>query len=203
MSSKGRPRQLSPGEAKTSLAARLAGRVDRLRQIDVRMGFRPYQVFFVWTTWDGPERGDGNQRVVCRKPMLPNPVVQSMDGLSKFNGGGGNYPVGSVRLTEVSACYTLEMLKGIVLPDNPEDRVPHPYQFFFEIVEDGRHGPEAERKRFNLAAEPHLDSGNFQWVLVLAKSSGDMGRDGKPVNEPVVPPVDPWVAGLEAPDDDF
>jgi hypothetical protein len=201
---KGRPRLISPGEAKSSLASKLASRVDRLRQIDTRLGFRPYQVYLVWTKWDGDERGDGDQRVVCRAPLLPNPMVQSLDALNKVSSGAGRYPAGTVRVTEVSATYTLEMLTGKVLPDRPEDQIPEPYQFFFEVVEDGRHGCEPDRKRFALAAEPHLDAGNFQWILVLQIMNGAMARDGNPVPAPVVPPVDPWqTRKLDAPDDDF
>ncbi len=204
MSERGKPRLLTDGEAKTSLAVRLGKRVDRLRQIDARLGFRPYRVFLVWTTWDGIERGEGDQRVVCRAPLLPVPLVQDLTSLTKTKFSAGKYPTGSLRISEIATCYTAEVLAGRVLPDKPEDQVPHPYQFFYEVVMDGRLGCEPERRRFNLSSEPWLDAENFQWVLVLEKTTGDMARDGKPVPEPVVPPENPWVTRkLPAPDDDF
>lgn len=204
MSDKGRPRLLSDGEASTSLADRLSKRVDRLRQINARLGFRPYEVFLVWTKWDGTERGDGDQSIVCRAPLLPIPLVQDLTSLSKSKFSAGKYPTGSLRISEISTCYKPDLLAGRVLPDAGEDQVPHPYQFFYEVVEDGRHGCAPERRRFNLVSEPWLDAENFQWVLVLEKTTGDMARDGKPVPEPVVPPENPWATRvLPKPDDDF
>lgn len=200
---KGPPRPLTPGEAKNSLAVRLQKTVDRGRQIDARLGFRPYQVFLVWTKWTGPERGDGNQEVVHRCQIVPTPIVQSMDSISKSPGSAGKYPQGTVRVTEVSARYTEEQLQGRVVPDAGVDQVPEPYHFFYEIVEDGRHGASPLRKRFSLSADPHLDAANQGWQLVLGRQSGDMGRDGNPANAPVDPPVHPHDGGMQRPDDDF
>lgn len=204
-----RLRPLTPAQAKQSLAARLAKTVDKVRQVNVRLGFRPYQVFLTWTTWDGAERGEGNQRVVARIPMTPTPVVSDLTALRKQAFSAGRALVGDVRLTEVSANYPLEVLMGKVIPDRGEDQVPEPFHFFYEIVEDGRHCPPGEgdeRKRFSLAAAPFLDAENHQWILVLDKMSGDMERDGNPRNEPVQPIENPWrTRRLEAPpeDDDF
>ncbi len=204
MSERGRPRPISPAEAKSSLAARLGRRVDRLRQVDARLGFRPYQVFLVWTKWDGDERGEGSQSVVARCQLLPAPVVADLTALSRGKFSAGKYPTGAIRVSEISTSYTTEHLTGKVLPDRGEDQVPHPYQFFYEIVEDGRNGKEPSRRRFSLTSEPFLDAENFQWVIVLDKTSGDMGNDGKPVAKPVVPVEDPWrTRQLKAPDDDF
>lgn len=197
-----KPRILSPSEAKNSLAARLGRVVDRVRQVDVRLGNRPYNVFLVWTKWNGDERGEGIQEVVCRCPIVPTPVVKDLTNLALSPFGAGVLPVGSVRVTEVSASYSLEVLFGRIIPDRPEDRVPHPYDFFYEVVEDGRHESAPLRGRYRLLSTPHLDAANQQWVMVLERESGDMGRDGKPVNKPVVPARDPRFEGLEAPEDD-
>lgn len=205
-----RLRPLTPAQAKQSLAARLSKVVDKARQVQVRLGFRPYQVFLTWTTWEGDERGEGNQRVVARIPLTPTPVVSDLTALRKQAFSAGRALVGDVRLTEVSAQYPLEVLVGNVIPDRGQDQVPQPFQFFYEIVEDGRHCPPKgegdERKRFSLAAAPFLDAENQQWIVSLEKMSGDMMRDGNPRNEPAQPIVDPWrTRKLEAPpeDDDF
>lgn len=198
-----KPRLLSDREAKGSLLARMAKTVDRLRHVNVRLGARPYQVFLCWITWDGPERGEGRQKVTHRCPVLPVPKVEDLS--LRYNpSSGGKYPAGSVRVTEVTATYKLEFLTGKVVPDRPEDEVPHPYEFFYEIVEDGRHGPNPERKRFVLAATPQLDAEHQQWILVLEKQSGDMKPDGTPGGEQPDPTPDPWrTRKIEAPEDDF
>ena len=204
-----RLRPLTPAQAKNSLAARLAKTVDKARQIEVRLGMRPYQVFMVWTTWEGDERGDGNQRIVARIPMTPTPKVSDLTALRQNAFSAGRALVGDLRLTEVSANYPLEVLMGNIIPDRGEDEMPHPYHFFYEVVEDGRHCPPGEgdeRKRFSLEAAPFLDAENQQWILTLGKMSGDMQRDGTPRNEPAKPIENPWrTRKLEAPpgDDDF
>ncbi len=185
-----RPRQLSPGEARNSLANRLSRVVDRVRQVDVRLGNRPYNVFLCWTKWGGDERGEGVQEIVCRIPLVPTPLVDDLTSVSLSGFGAGVLPVGSFRVREVSASYSIQLLTGKVLPEK-EDQVPHPYDFFYEVVEDGRHQQcegRPVRPRFRLFATPYLDAKNQQWVLVLERTSGDMGQDGKPIDAPIVPP---------------
>lgn len=204
-----RLRPLSPAQAKNSLAARLSKTVDKARQIEVRLGMRPYQVFLTWTTWDGDERGEGQQRVVARIPMTPTPVVSDLTALRKQPFSAGRALIGDLRLSEVSASYPLEVLLGNVIPDRGQDEVPEPFHFFYEVVEDGRYCPPGEgdeRKRFSLSAAPFLDAENQQWILVLQKMSGDMQRDGTPQNEPTKPIENPWrKRRIEPPpsDDDF
>jgi hypothetical protein len=185
-------RPLSPKEARNSLANRLGKTVDRVRQIDARLGNRPYQVFLVWSKWEGDERGDGNQRVICRHELEPTPVVSDLTALQKRPMSVGVTLDGSVRITEVSTSYTADVLAGQTIPEPVEDQVPQPYDFFYEIVEDGRHCNPAERKRFRLSTAPFLDAPNQQWILMLQKMSGDMGRDGKPQDVIPDPPKDVW-----------
>lgn len=203
---KNRPRNLTPSEARNSLANRLARVADRGRAIDARLGNRPYQVFLCWTRWSGDERGEGLEEVVCRIPIVPTPVVADLTSIALSPFGAGVLPVGSVRVTEVSVTYSLETLMGRVVPNRREDQVPHPYDFFYEVVEDGRHqacdGPPA-RPRFRLLSSPFLDAPKQQWVLVLERQSGDMGKDGKPTNAPVPVSKDPWEQrGIEPPPDE-
>lgn len=202
-------RPLTPAEAKCSLAARLSKTVDKARQIEVRLGMRPYQVFLTWTQWDGEERGDGIERVVARIPLTPTPIVSDLSALRQQGFSTGRALTGDVRLTQVSATYPLEVLVGNIIPNRGQDEVPNPLHFFYEIVEDGRHCPPDggdERKRFNVGAAPYLDAENNQWIIVLNKMSGDMKRDGTPQNETSKPIENPWQKRrLEPPpsDDDF
>jgi hypothetical protein len=197
-----KPRLLSAGEAKNSLMARMARVKDRASQIEVRLGMRPYEVHLVWTKWTGDERGDGVQRIVCRMPLLPVPKVEDMS-ISRNPFAAGRYPVGSVRVSSISTTYTRELLEGRVLPEKRELEVPEPYDFFWEIVEDGRHGTCPLRRRFQPTAEPSLDAENQQWIVVLEKQSGDMERNGQPQDDPVIVPPDPWITRrIEGPDDE-
>lgn len=203
--------------------SRLNRVVDRARQIEVNLGLRPYAIWLTWMKWGGgsrgaglseafdrqegafddpPERGEGTPIVVCSMPLLPIPRVDDISGLSRVPFSAGRYPVGSIRVTGISASYREELLLGRVLPDNPEAEVPEPYEFFWELVEDGRHGPAPLRRRFTPASEPFLDAVNQQWVIVLERQSGDMERDGKPAPDPRPPVRDPMRDGLERPDDD-
>lgn len=198
-------RPLTENQAKNSLAAKFGRLADRVRNIGTRLGLRPYRVFLTWTKWTGPERGDGQESVVCRLEILPTPVVSDLSALRLNPFSGGRYPVGSVQVTEVSTSFPLEYLTGEVVPDRPEDQVPEPYEFFYEVVEDGRSGAAPERKRFNLASSPNLDAEGMQWTFNLERTSGDMdSKTGNPVHELPDPPADPWrTRKLTPPDDDF
>ena len=193
---------LTPCQAKGSLANRLGRVVDRARHVDAKMGFRPYRVFLCWTVWNGEERGEGVQDVACRCEITPTPMVADLTSVSLSPFGAGTIPMGSVRITEVSSRYSLEFLTGKVVPGK-EDQVPHPYDFFYEVVEDGRHEDPALRPRFRIMGTPFFDAPNQQWQFVLERQSGDMGKDGKPIAEPIVPPEDPWVTRkLDQPEDE-
>jgi hypothetical protein len=179
---------------------------DRLRQMNTRKGLRPYRVFLRWTRWDA-ERGDGYETDVATVELLPTPKVASMDSVSFSLFHAGTVPAGSLRLSEVSAArYSEDNLRGLVIPTFPghgEDEgasaggdapcdppgtgagisvrdgasVREPYQFFYEVVEDGRHG-RAERKRFRILSEPMLRADTQQWTLMLEKTDPDQRRDG-------------------------
>jgi len=183
-----------PGEMRNSLAAKLVRVVDRARQLDARVGNRPYRVFLVWTKFTGEERGEGTEAVVCRQEILPVPVVSDLTSVALSPFGAGIVPLGSVRVTEISAGYSLGFLTGKVVPGK-EDQVPQPYDFFYEVVEDDRHdccdSPQV-RPRYRLMATPFLDAPNQQWKIMLERTSGETGNDGKPLNTPVVVPTSPW-----------
>lgn len=203
MSTNGRgPKLLTPEQAKNSLAARMVKTVDRARQVEVRLGFRPYNVFLVWTKWSGVERGEGVELVVRRCPILPTPIVEDLSAVSRSPFSAGTLPIGSIRVRSISATYSQDYLEGKTFPDTGEP-VPEPYDFFFEVVEDGRHGREPDRARFRLAATPMLDAGESEWLVLLERQSHDMKRDGQPPTEPVEELGDPWkTRKLRAPEED-
>lgn len=204
MSGGGKLRQLSALQAKRTLANRFVPTVDRLRQMLTNFGLRPYNVFLTWTKWGGQERGEGNERIFRRIPLLPNPEVQDLTSISLQPYAAGILPVGSVRLTKISARYAQDLLMGLVLPCDPQanfdsqvvggppinlteiaiatESVPDPYEFFYEIVEDGRSndGREPPRARFRPMAAPFRKAGEVEWNILLERVSEDMARDATP-----------------------
>lgn len=194
-----RPRPLTPRQAGATLAHRLAPRVDRLRQFATRFGVRPYRVWLVWTQWAGKERGEGKEGLVARMEILPTPKVQSLDNVSYRLFSGGTLPVGSVRITEISALFTSDQLRGIAIPsakfawenDPPrpasahclparlDDKgLPDPLDFYWEVQEDGRGDDPADRMKFRLMATPHRHAGGVEWQALLERVSTDANRDG-------------------------
>lgn len=184
---------LSAAQARGTLMARLAGTaarpgvIDRARQIAVNMGARPYRVELVWTTWTGAERGEGTERELARLELLPSPQVTDLTSVALNAFSAGKLPVGSVRLSEVSAGrYTEDLLRGLRLPDGSRlDERKN--DFYFDVHEDGRNlAPDelAERKRFRVMAGPHLSSCCTQYSIVLERASKDPNRMGAPPGGP-------------------
>lgn len=54
-------------------------------------------------------------------------------------------------------------------------RIPQPYDFFYEVVEDRPGSPPA---KFRLFSEPFRDAEKFEWRFILERVSEDRGRDG-------------------------
>ena len=197
--------------------ARLGPTVDRLRGRMTTFGLRPYEVYLVWTRWSGQERGEGTERILKRVPILPVPKVDELTAISMQFFAGGTLPVGSLRVTEISSSYSQEVLMGRIIPNDPSaDRgsiiqgkgpknatknsiegteVVDPYEFFWEVVEDGRsnNGINPIRSRFRPMSAPARRAAQFDWSIILERVSEDMDRDGQPRTaiQPHVGCVDP------------
>jgi hypothetical protein len=165
-----------------TLARRLIGTVDRLRDIPVRFGLRPYEVHVVRTRWTGGERGVGYEAVVYDEAILPTPLITSLDGVQRVVNIVGLDEIGSVRLEQVSGRYAEGFLSGTDENGNPVDPDT---QFFYEVqfptpgtISDG-----APRRRFFPASAPTYDAGRFQWSVSLERSHVDRRNDGTPGGE--------------------
>jgi len=202
------PRLLTATEARNTLVARLGPTVNRLRQRLTNFGLRPQQVFLVWTRWTGPERGDGREVILKRVPILPLPKVEDLTGISLQFFSGGTLPVGSVRVTAIPPTMSQDMLNGLLVPDDPTasfasqaagkgpvnpaalsqsaGEVVQPYEFFWEIVDDGRsnEGRPPVRQRFRPLSKAFRRAEEFDWAIVLERVSDDMKRDGQPRTAP-------------------
>lgn len=185
-----RPRPLTPAELQKALVPRFGRVADNLRQLATKFGARPYRVFLVWTRFDGvpipegpvsdePERGAGGEVVLQTIEILPTPNVRSLDSIAIDPRTAGVLQMGMLKVSEVSTSLTYEQLKGLAVPGlGVIDHIPQPYDFFYEVVEDERAGPNQVRRRYRLATEPFLDAENVQWVFTLEKQSVDRNRDG-------------------------
>lgn len=171
------PKPLTDAQAKRSLANRLAPKADRIRQIATKLGIRPYRVFLVWVVYSASERGEGREKEIRRKEILPTPLVESLDAVARNPYAVGIVPEGSIRVSRVSVqSFTSDELAGRA---PGEVLIPDPYGFFYEVVEDGRHGMEQHRQKYRLSAQPMLQPDRVQWMIVLERISEDRDTKGK------------------------
>lgn len=98
------------------LAQRLQPTVDRLRQRLTTFGLRPYVTWLVWTRWGGAERGEGHESILAQIPILPRPKVVDLTSVSLSAYSAGILPVGSVRIEQISADFSEDVLMGLALP---------------------------------------------------------------------------------------
>lgn len=180
---------LGRGEATKTLASRLTPLADRMRQLNTRFGIRPYRVFMNWTLWTGTETGQGYEQLKRRVELLPTPKVESLDALAFSAWHAGTLQVGSVKVSEVSLVrYSEDMLRGLdagVIPGldllGPQPTIPEPWDFFYEVVEDGRAGPMPDRPRFRLANTPFRRAENLQWTFMLERTDRQRMRTDQSV----------------------
>jgi hypothetical protein len=196
-----RPAPLDPGRVGRTITERLAGRVDRLRQLNTRFGQRSRRVFLVWTRFNGEERGEGNEQVIRRVEILPTPRVTDASQINYRPWSGGTMPEGSLRVDEISTVvFTGDCLKGLRFPNQPYSVGPQPphneplvdpntdllqpgpdpqTDFFYEVVEDGRGDQQPERERYRLLGRPWRNEEQIYFAVVIEAASSQMGRDGE------------------------
>jgi hypothetical protein len=169
-----KPRALPIGAAARTVLARIAPAIDNARQVATEIGARPYQVFLVWGTWGGRERGEGDFGEVARVQLLPNPKVETMQFTSTPY-SAGQLPVGAVRVSGISTSYAQPVLQGDELPNGQRfDKQKRTNEFFFEVVQDDRHETiNPERARMRLLSGPVLIPTRVSWEMQLERSSED------------------------------
>lgn len=197
-------RPLTPLQARATIAHRLAPTIDRIRQIATNLGTRPHRVFLTWTRWTGEARGEGAEELVGQLEVLPTPRVDSLDKLSFSLYAAGSLPVGSIQVSEISAAaFTEDLLSGRRIPAEARccreedaasasgaivpttaqlaggEEVPFPYDFFYEVVEDGRGDVPPARNRFRLLSKPFRRAGKVDWTIMLEREDPDRERDNR------------------------
>lgn len=175
-----RPRPLTPSEATKTLANRLGTRIaPRLRQFATKFGIRSKRVFLVWSKFSGAERGEGTEAIISRVELLPTPRVVDLSSITYQPFSAGVLPVGSVRVDKVAVTYTADQLMGKAVPGQLRGaKIEEPYDFFYEIVEDGRGDPMPMRQRFRLYGVPDRNEGDVCWSLLLERVAEDLARSG-------------------------
>lgn len=189
--------------ARSTLAARLAGKADRLRQLNTKFGLRPNRVFLVWSEWTGLERGEGREAIITRVELLPTPQVSDLTALNRRPFSLGVFPEGSLRVDQISvAVYTRDMLNGLAIPTVDQRgcicgcRPARPYRadgveqrgdertadpqvdFWWEVVEDGRGDDPPAHLRFRVLGE--VERKAFGWAVNLEASDEETDRNGRP-----------------------
>ena len=177
------PKALDKYQAARTLAARLAPRADRLRQLATRLGIRPYRCWLVWTRYGGEERGEGDELEIQRIELLPTPKVADLTGIQFNPYSGGVLPAGSIRVDRIScARYTEDILRGRVPPGSPHigQSIEEPNDFFWEITFDGRNegGTFRPRGKYRLVGNPWLNPGNAEYAVILERISEDRSSTG-------------------------
>lgn len=162
-----------------TLARKLIGTVDQLRDLNTRLGFRPYEVRVIRTRWTGGERGVGQEIVIFDEAILPTPLISSLDGVRRIVNLVGLDEIGTVQLSQVSGRYAEGYLTGTDEEGYPLDVDT---EFYFEVVfpTPGSVADGAPRRRFFPASAPSYDAGKFEWTLTLQRSHVDRRSDGRP-----------------------
>ena len=151
---------------------------DSIRNLEVQLGARQYQVNLVWTRWTGGQRGRGNEDIIRVEPLLPVPMVGDLNGVQISAQSFAAAEVGSVRVSKISPRYNEDLLIGrdlVVVP--PGTALPRDINFYWEIVFPRRDAP-AVRRRFTVSGVPVKHPTKFEWVVSLRRASGDRTRDG-------------------------
>jgi len=176
-----KPRALRPDEIRRSLVGRFEqrpggqpGLADRLRQLHTKFGARSRRTFLLWVGWNGDQRGEGEVIVRQRIELLPTPKVSDLSAVSKNPYSAGIMPVGSIRIDEVSAAMSEDVLSGRLTPGgSPLDAQT---DFFYQLIEDGRSGVASIPQHYRLFGQPVRKETNISWSVLLERVSEDWLR---------------------------
>lgn len=173
-------RPLEPRDVPQSFAARLQPTVDRLRQLAVSFGVRPYRCYLVHVQWSGDAVGSGSPFEISRREILPTPRVRDMGGIGQILESFGNTETGTVMVDRISASLAEDDLMGLT-PDLVDPVIPRTglrnTEFFWIVQENRPSCPAGRPRRFIPAAAPTLSRDGLQWRISLKKQDGDLARN--------------------------
>lgn len=165
-----------------TLAGRLVPVVDKIRNLNVRLGVRPYRVFLVHAIWTGGKRGIGQREIHSRLELLPVPRVRDVSSVSRNLRATGTTEEGDIVIDRISVKYTEDDLVGKTpdLRDPDHRRTSRPdVEFWWEVEESRPSSPRPSIRRFSPPARvPALSPGRLEWRVTLTKQAGDRNRNG-------------------------
>ena len=177
----GAVRPLPAQQRPTSLTGRLVQVVDRVRQLNTRLGLRPYRVFLVHLSWPG-RKGIGQPQVLSEREILPTPKVVDMSTTSLFLRAAGLGEEGSIVVGEISPKYSEDDLMGLT-PDLTSATDPMTssdnVEFFWEIRESRQVFPAPQPRRYVPSGVPALNLKKSEWRVPLTKQDGNRARGGQ------------------------
>ena len=167
-----------------SVMVRLQPAIDRANRLTHALGERPYRVFLVWQARDARRQ----PQEVCRVELMPVRIV-ALDSVDLTLAESGLQPEGGITLREVSPAQVNEdqlrgYRDGAKWASEETGR-----EFFYEVVTHVRcaGAPQTRRRRFVLAAEPHLDGGAGEFRVQLVDQEIARSPDGVDRTRPPMP----------------
>lgn len=166
--------ELDSETVQRTLLSSLVGCVDCVRDLYTQFGARDYEVALVRTAWTGGARGRGVEEVIGEVKLLPTPLISALTELDNVLTSIGQQETGGVRVSQISARYTEELLTGKSPTGQP---IPKDQNFYYEIRDAGGAG---RRRRFTVDSPPDKDPLKFEWVINLTRAVKDRTRSGDP-----------------------
>lgn len=172
---------LRHGAYNSTLARRLVPVADRLRDLLTKAGLRPYIMRLVWTQWSEGMRGYGVEEVLRTIDLLPTPKIRNIEELNELVRAEGVDEFGDIKVTQISARYTENFLRGL---DENGNAIPDNQNFYYEIEFPDENGNfPGEKRRFTLGSAFALYPGRFGWEVRLTKAIGNRSNDGTPSSD--------------------
>lgn len=148
--------------------------VDVARDVEVRLGAKPYQVSLVWAAWSGGARNFGELGVVNVVRLLPTPAV-SVERTRASIQQPGVVEEGVVSITEISPRYSELVLVGrdVVVP--PGSLLPEHYDFWYEVEFAQPGQPYPEHRRYTVLGPPTRTVKRAGWEVDVKRATA-LGR---------------------------
>lgn len=167
--------KLDPQQLSRTVAAKLVPVADSLRNLQVKLGIRTYQVRIIKTRWTGGYRGDGVEVITAITDILPTPLL-TIGGLSEQVQSYGLVEDGTVNISEISGRYSEQQLLGWSSDTHPpaEDE-----QIFWEIEYPQISGSPARKRRFIPVSAPAYNPESLQWTVTVQRSHPERSNLGE------------------------
>ena len=176
----GSVRPLRPDEVKSSLMNRLVPTIDKIRQLPVNLGLRPYRVFMVHILWSGERIGEGQPQETSRREILPTPRIRDMSATTEVLSAFGRTEEGGIVVDRISAKFSEDDLMGVT-PDLIDPAMPRTGKrngdFFWEVQENRPGTPNPIPRRYVPSGTPTLMRGGVHWRIPLNKQMVNRSRN--------------------------